>query len=163
MSEGNVPVVKLARSIEALCELMVELIGLVIVYVIFEFVGKSLISNFQSDMLLSLVVLPAIYVLRDLHTIFAPFFVKIVLHEDTITVESGILTRRLDCLNLQTVENIELITTLLGRFIGYSTLTIYAYGSWVQLPNVKSPEEVKAKIEASITKRSNKDAAKLPA
>lgn len=73
MLEGNVPVVKLARSIEALFELMFELIGLVIVYVIFEFVGKLLIGiEFKSDMLLSLVVLPAIYVLRDLHTIFAP-------------------------------------------------------------------------------------------
>ncbi len=155
-SEIMIPVVKFVRSFEALLEIMAKLLGLVIVYVIFEFVGKLLMEGaFRSDTLLSLVVLPAIYVLKDSHRILEPYFLKIVLSDDSVTVESGILTKSLDCLNLKTVENVELITTPLGRIFEYATLNVYAYGSWVEIPHVKHPLPVKEKIEAVISKRSN--------
>lgn len=151
MFEENIPVVKMARSIEILLELIAEIFGLLAAYYIFEFVGKLIIgSNFRSDMLLSIVVLPAIYILRGFYAVFSPYFVTIKLHEYTITVETGILTKRIDSLKLKTVENIELITTPLGRLVGYSTLSLYACGSAIHLPNVKSPFLVKEKINEAI-------------
>jgi uncharacterized membrane protein YdbT with pleckstrin-like domain len=157
----QVSIVKVARSIEAFFELIAKLLGLVIVYLIFEFVGNQLMpGEFRSDTLLSLVVLPAIYVLKDVYQILEPFFVTIQLSDEQVSVESGILTRRLDCLQLTTVENVELITTPVGRLCGYSTLCVYAYGSWVEIPFVESPLPIKARIEAGITKRSSKDAQK---
>lgn len=154
MSEEKIPVVKFVRSIEAFFELMAKLSGLVVVYAIFEFVGKLLMGGeFRSDTLLSLVVLPAIYVLKDSHKILEPYFVNILLSDEKVTVESGILTKRLDCLNLKNVENVELITTLLGRLRGYSTLYLYAYGSWVEIPFVKSPLPIKERIESGLKRR----------
>lgn len=154
MPEEKISVVRGPRSFEAFLELMAKLLGLVVVYAIFEFVGKSLMGEeFRSDTLLSLVVLPAIYVLKDSHRILEPYFVKILLSDEKVSVESGILTKRLDCLNLQNVENVELITTLVGRLCGYSTLYVYAYGSWVEIPFVESPLPIKERIEAGLTRR----------
>lgn len=154
MQEEEISVIKGPRSIEAFFELVAKLLGLVVVYAIFEFVGKSLMGEaFRSDTLLSLVVLPAIYVLKDSHRILEPYFVKILLSDEKVTVESGILTKRLDCLSLQNVENVELITTLLGRLCGYSTLYVYAYGSWVVIPFVESPLPIKERIEAGLSKK----------
>ena len=147
-SEEEISVVRLPRSFEAFLEIVAKLLGLVIVYLIFECVGNILMGDeFRSDTLLSLVVLPAIYILKDLHIILEPYFIKIQLNDEQVTVESGILTKRLDCLNLKTVENVELITTPLGRLCGYSSLNVYAYGSWVEIPFVKSPLPIKEKIE----------------
>lgn len=77
MFQENIPVAKLLPSFEALLEVLVKLFGLAIVYIIFEAVGKWLMGDdFRADMLLSVVVLPAIYVLKDSYTIFEPYFVK---------------------------------------------------------------------------------------
>jgi hypothetical protein len=69
-----------------------------------------------------------------------------------IEVESrtGILTQRLDKLNLKTVENIEVVTILGGRLFKYSTIYLYAHGSWVCLPFLKNPNQIKLKIEAKL-------------
>lgn len=154
--EEVVPVERLWCSIEAILELAVKLLGLVVVYLVFEFIGKLITGGeFKPDTLLSLVVLPAIYILKELHVVLEPFFVNIILSDDQVTVESGILTRRLDCLNLKNVENVEMITTPFGRLFDYSTLVVYAYGSWVKIPHIKSPLPVKKRIEESIVKQSD--------
>ena len=153
MFKEYIPVARFTPSFEALLEVLAKLLGLAVVYIIFEAVGKWLMGeDFRSDTLLSLVVLPAIYVLKDSYTIFEPYFVKIHLSEENVTVETGILTKNLDSLNLKTVENIEIITSPLGRIKGYSTLHVFSYGSWVELPHVKSPAVVKERIESSITR-----------
>ncbi|MDH5394428.1 MAG: PH domain-containing protein [Gammaproteobacteria bacterium] len=151
MAKKTIAVARLAPALEALLEVVIKIFGLAVIYVIFEAVGKWLIGEgFRTDTLLSLVVLPSIYVLKDSYTIFEPFFVKIYLGEENVTVETGILTKNLDSLNLQTVENVEIITSPLGRLRGYSTLHVYSYGSWVELPHVKSPLLVKDIIESAI-------------
>ena len=135
----KVEVVKLARCFEAACEILCRLLGLVIVYVMFELIGTEVVgTHFQKDTLLSLVVLPAIYVLKDLHTIFEPYFVKVWMNKESVKVQSGILTQRIDNLILKNVENVELTKSPIGRLCGYTTLCLYAYGSWVELPFVKS-------------------------
>ncbi|NMV23400.1 PH domain-containing protein, partial [Vibrio parahaemolyticus] len=77
-----------------------------------------------------------IYVLKDLHTIIEPFFVKVWMNEESVKVQSGILTQRIDNLILKNVENVELTKSPIGRVFGYTTLCLYAYGSWVELPFV---------------------------
>ncbi|KON51684.1 hypothetical protein ACX11_21500 [Vibrio parahaemolyticus] len=135
----EVEVVKVARCFEAMGEILCRLLGLVLVYVMFEFIGTKVVgASFQKDTLLSLVVLPAIYVLKDLHTIIEPFFVKVWMNEESVKVQSGILTQRIDNLILKNVENVELTKSPIGRVFGYTTLCLYAYGSWVELPFVKS-------------------------
>jgi len=152
MFNKYISVARFAPSFEALVEILAKIFGLAIVYIIFEAVGKWLMGeDFRSDTLLSLVVLPSIYVLKDSYTIFEPYFVRIHLCDENVTVETGILTKNLDSLNLKTVENVEIITSPLGRIRGYSTLHVFTYGSWVELPHVKSPLVVKEIIEAGIT------------
>lgn len=153
MFKENIQVAKIYPSFEALIVLAAKMAGLVIVYLIFEVVGKWLIGDdFNTETLLSLVILPTIYVLKDSYTILEPYFVKINLCQESVTVETGILTKNLDCLNLKTVENIEIITSPLGRLGKYSTLHVFSYGSWVELPHVKSAVAVKERIESGLKK-----------
>ena len=144
-------VVKFFPSVESFLEIIIKLFGVCVVYILFKFVGDQLLGDqFRPDTLLSLVVLPAIYILKDSYLMFEPYFVRVSLSDKTVTVESGILTKRLDCLNLKTVENVEMIRTVLGRLLGYGTLNVYAYGSWVEIPYVENVSIIKSKIESSI-------------
>ncbi|UJF21504.1 PH domain-containing protein [Shewanella sp. OMA3-2] len=67
-----------------------------------------------------------------------------------VEARTGVLTHRLDKLNLKTVENIEVISTLGGRIFGYSSIYLYAYGSWVHLPFITNCDQVKASLEGKI-------------
>ena len=136
---------------EVIGEILFKILGLYIVYLIFDFIGKWIeVGDVTSNTLLSIVVLPAIYVLKDAYAIFTPFTVTISLSDNDITVEQGIYTKRLDCLKLDTVENVELITTALGRYKSYGTLDLYSYVSTIQIPNVKDYLNIKDDIESRI-------------
>ena len=153
-SKAALIVAKVIPAIEALFELAARLLGLMIVYIIFNKIGAYLTDDdFKPDILLSLVVLPAIYILKDLNFVLQPFFVKVWLADNDVTVDSGVLTKRLDCLNLANVENIELVTTFGGRFFNYATLHVYAFGSCVSLPHVINPLVIKSQIENAINER----------
>lgn len=159
--EVQLPKIEIAkgwRSIEAFFEIIARIVGLIIVYAIFEFIGKKLIGDdFQKDILLSLVVLPAIYVLKDSYKILEAFFVKIEAADNSVTVTAGILTVRKDQLGFKSVENIEQVTTIIGRIVGYSTIYLYAYGSWVKIPFVKNADALKDWLDKRITKQSSTD------
>jgi len=138
-------------SAEVIVEILLKILGLCVVYFIFEFIGQWLIGdNFTSDLLLSVVVLPAIYIFHDIYQIITPFTVTATLSDDEITVKQGIYTEHLDCLKLNTVENVELITTALGRYKNYGTLDLYTYGSSIRIPNVKDYLNIKDDIESRI-------------
>lgn len=146
MTEWNI--VRFPCAIEITINLLIQIFGLCFVYWIFKEMGIRLIGDhFSPDMLLSLVVLPAIYILRDSHIILDPFFVSVFLNEKVVTVKRGILTRSEDSLNLRNVENIEVIIPFFGRFMNYGYLNVYAYGSWVEIPYVKDVPKLKAYIE----------------
>ena len=98
-------------------------------------------------MLLSLVVLPSILVLKSSGKIIEPYFVKVFLNNETLSVKQGILTTYEDSLSLKTVENIEVTTTLLGKWLNYATIRVFAYGAWVTIPNIKNASSVKESIE----------------
>jgi hypothetical protein len=145
------PTSKVRRSAEAFLEIGFKLTGVYITYLAFNFCGELLFEGeFNSDTLFSLLMLPALYVLKTAHVIVSPYFVKVRMSETEVESRTGILTRRLDKLNLKTVENIEVVTTLGGRLFKYSTIYLYAHGSWVRLPFLKNPNQIKLKIEAKL-------------
>jgi len=140
-------------ALEAVADILLQLIGLSLMYFIFNEIGKNLIGNdFSPDMLLSLVVLPAILVLKSCGKIFEPYFVEVFLDNETLSVKQGILTTFEDSLSLKTVENIEVTTTLLGKLRNYATIRVFAYGAWVTIPNVKNAQNIKLRIEDIVKK-----------
>jgi hypothetical protein len=142
---------KVIRSVEAFLEIGFKLVGVYITYLAFNFCGEFLFEgNFNSDTLFSLLMLPALYVLKTAHVIVSPYFVQVKMSGIEVESRTGILTQRLDKLNLKTVENIEVVTTLGGRLFKYSTIYLYAHGSWVCLPFLKNPNQIKLKIEAKL-------------
>jgi len=144
-------VAKYCPAIEAAFRLVIEMLGLLVVFLVFREIGEWVTEDkFSPDILLSLVVLPAIYLLKDLPEILEPLFVKVNFSKEEIEVESGILTRSKDCLTLKNIENIEVVTTPLGRYFNYGTLNLYAYGSWVQLPNILDYKNLQDSIKESI-------------
>jgi len=147
------PTSKITRSAEAFLEIGFKLAGVYITYLAFNFFGEFLFDNdFNSDTLFSLLMLPALYVLKTSYVIISPYFVQVRMTETEVESRIGILTQRLDKLNLKTVENIEIVTTLGGRLFKYSTIFLYANGSWVQLPFLKNPNQIKLNIEAKLEK-----------
>ena len=153
----KIEVRKLPCAIEEVVDIVVKLIGLAIVYQIFTIIGEYVIGeDYSKDLLLSMVVLPAIYVLKQTSEILQPYFVKVDLKEDVLSVKQGIITTFEDSLILDTVENVETVTTLLGKFMGYSTIRIYAYGSWVIVPNVHNPKDLKARLDVIIKSKKAK-------
>jgi len=142
---------KLIRSIESSFEIIFRLCGLFVVYYIFNFIGKNFLDQgFNPEILLSLVVLPAIYILKDLYIVIEPFFVEVSITETNINVKSGILTKKEDTISFKNIENIEIITTLGGRIFDYATLTVFAFGSWVEIPFVKDVMELEKTIKKKI-------------
>lgn len=83
--------------------------------------------------------------------IFEPITIRAFLPDNDVTVRSGLLTRKSDTLKIDTLENVELVKTPLGRVCslfgkGYGTLNLYAYGGTVVMPHLKNPEEVRFRI-----------------
>ena len=145
-------------ALEEGLSLIIELLGLIVVFMLFREIGEWITDdNFSPDILLSLVVLPAIYLFKDVSEIIEPIFVKVQLSKDEVIVETGIFTRSKDCLKLKNIENIEVVTTLMGRWFNYGTLNLYAYGSWVQIPNIADYQKHQEDIQNHIQKN-NKNA-----
>lgn len=143
-----IKVAKLPCAVEEVIDILIQLSGLAIVYWLFTEIGKWLIgTSFSADILLSMVVLPAILVLKQSSEILQPYFVKVSLEGDKLSVTQGILTTFEDSLTLNNVENVETVTTLIGKYLNYATIRIYAFGSWVVIPNVKNSHELKEKLE----------------
>lgn len=140
-------------ALEGGLSLIIELLGLIVVFMLFREIGEWITDdNFSPDILLSLVVLPAIYLFKDVSEMIEPFFVRVQLNQDEVIVETGIFTRSKDCLKLKNIENVEVVTTLLGRWFNYGTLNLYAYGSWVQIPNITDYQKHQDDIEKHIQK-----------
>jgi hypothetical protein len=148
---NEIPTSKWIRSIEATLELLFKLLGIYIVYFAINWLGTDLVgSDFRQDTLLSLLLLPAIYVLRDLLIIFEPFFVVIKKSTTQVTVKSGITPRVIDTLNLASVDNIEIVKTPLGYCFNYASIRLYGLGGTVDMPYVRNAEEISKAINISV-------------
>ncbi len=156
-NETIIETVKLPRTIEASLEIIIKLIGL---YLVYKF-GIVIMDDADSNnTLFSILLLPALLVLKNAHVIVEPFTIKASMTEYSVTVTSGFLTRKTDKLSIDTLENIELVKTPLGQFKSplwgnYGTLNLYAYGGTVVMPYLKSPENVQKEIEIIMQEKFN--------
>ncbi|MGI2104858.1 PH domain-containing protein [Shewanella frigidimarina] len=142
---------KVWRSAEAFIEIILKLVGVYLTYLIFNKLGQGLLdADFSSETLFSLLMLPSLYILKSADTVISPWFVMVNISDTEVEARTGVLTQRLDKLNLKNVENIEIISTLGGRIFGYSSIYLYAYGSWVLLPFITNCDQVKASLESKI-------------
>jgi membrane protein YdbS with pleckstrin-like domain len=150
---------KLARAIEAMLEIIARILGLTIVYWLFELIGTRVIGDtFAPSMLLSLVVLPAIYVLKDAYKICEPFTVSVTKTDSDISVKMGCFTQKIDRLLIKNIDNIELTRTPLGRLCGYKTLYLYSAGGYLALPFLKDSHADKIESEIDLALKVNKGA-----
>lgn len=136
------------RAFEASIETISKLLAIYMVYLVFNWLVENLLGkNLAEDTLLSLLLLPALYVLRDTDNIVDPFTVRVTLFSDKISVIRGISPRVNDTLEYQNVENIEIIKPILGWLCGYATVRLYSPGGHVEIPYVYKAEKVVSIVE----------------
>ena len=134
---------KFPRMTEAFLELVAKLFGIYMVYLGFNcFVSAALGQNLASDTLLSILLLPALYILKDINTVIDPLTVSVELCSDRVSVTRGLNPKVKDTLEFKNVENTEIITTLMGRFCGYSTIRLYSPGGLVEIPHAYEAENI---------------------
>jgi len=129
---------KLPRLLEAFVEVVAKLVGVYLVYLGFNWLAEDVFgATLSQDTLQSLLLLPALYVLKDApHIVIEPLTVKVEQHSDKMSVVRGITPRVRDTLEFKSVENTEIITTPLGWVLNYATVRLYSPGGHVEIPNV---------------------------
>lgn len=131
------------RFFEAFVETAVKLVAIYVVYLGFNwFVLNILDKNVADETLMSLLLLPALYILKDLDVVIDPLTVKIEKHRDRISVVRGLVPRVRDTLEFKSVENIEIITSVLGSIFNFSTVILYSPGGNVEIPYVFKADKV---------------------
>lgn len=151
---NKVQTVWFARSIEAALEIAAKLFGVYLVYRIFNFIGHKVLGDeFSQDTLLSLLLLPTLYVLTELPSILEPFVVVVKKSENRVSVTSGIVPRIADTLDLESVDNIEIIKTPFGFVFNYASIRLFGLGGSVEMPFVKDAEQVSKTIHMGRTIR----------
>ena len=139
---------KVVRSVEAFLEVVGRILGMLIVYLAFKHLLVCFGASVESqDLLVSMLLLPSLYILKDLYKVIEPATVRIEFHAKKITVLRGFSPRVKDTLEFKNSENIEVITTILGRFFDYGTVVVYSPGGNVEIPFVFKPDEVVEEIE----------------
>lgn len=134
---------RIIRFIEALVETVVKLWAVYFVYLGFNwFVLNVLDKNVADDTLMSLLLLPALYILKDLDVVIDPLTIKIEKDRDRISVVRGLTPRVRDTLEFKSVENIEVITTVFGSIFNFSTVVLYSPGGNVEIPYVYRANKV---------------------
>ena len=138
---------KYPRLFEAIFELVAKLVGSYCVYILFNwFINTVLDKDVKDDTLLSLLLLPALYVLKDIYLVIDPMTVTVEMHRDKISVTRGFFPQIIDTLEFKNVENTEVITTLLGRLCDYSTIRLYSPGGLVEMPHVYAAKTILERI-----------------
>jgi hypothetical protein len=139
-----------SRSIEAIFEIAARLLGIFIVYRGFDFILRLFEASSGSlDLLISMLLLPALYILKDSFSAIEPFTVKAEFYDDRISVSRGLAPRVRDTLEFRNSENIEVITSVLGYFLDYATIRLYSPGGYVEIPYVFQPECVVSKVKTA--------------
>ena len=128
---------KLNRCVEAVFEVLARLFGIILVYV---FLNTVLIFfgllDSENDLMVSLLILPVLYILKDSYKVVEPFTISASLHETEVTVTRGLITKVTDTLELPTIDNIEITKTILGRVYNHASIRLIAPGGWVEIPHL---------------------------
>lgn len=144
---GYLRTAKLNRCIEAVFEVLARVLGIILVYV---FLNAVLIFfgllDEQNDLMVSLLILPVLYILKDSYKVIEPFTVIASLHEKEVTVTRGLVTKVTDTLELPTVDNIEITRTIFGRVFNHASIRLIAPGGWVEIPHLYDFENFVAHV-----------------
>lgn len=140
------------RAVEAFLEIVVRILGLILVFCIFKAIGKYFVEDFSEDILLSVVILPSIYVLKDIFTVIEPYTVRVKSDDLYFEVQRGFATQKKDRLLLRNIDNVEVTRTLLGRHFQFCTINLYSAGGFLQIPFVKDgcANQLIARVEKEI-------------
>jgi len=149
-SEYNVLEVNENQFYEALLLFSLQIIGVFLTAWFVNFLGHIFITNFDSSFLFGVLILPLLAILKEFPEVFSVLFLKVGLSKQSIVVKRGFHFEGLDKLDLDTIENIEIVTTPLGNKLGYGTLDIYSYGSNIRVPYINEPYKTKRTIEGYV-------------
>ncbi|CAM2865234.1 PH domain-containing protein [Moritella viscosa] len=149
-SEYQILEVNEKQFYEALVLFTLQIIGVFLTAWFVNFLGHIFIINFDSSFLFGVLVLPLLAILKEFPEVFSVLFIKVGLSNQSIAVKTGFHFESLDKLDLDTIENIEIVTTPLGNKLGYGTLDIYSYGSSIRVPYINEPYKTKNIIEAYV-------------
>ena len=128
---------RLTRCFEAFLEIVFRLLGITLVYLVLNhsFIYLDLVNS-ENEMMLSLLILPILYILKESYKIIEPLTVTVRFSDDQISVSRGFLVKVIDTLEFKTVDNIETIETVVGKVCGYATIKLYAPGGGVEIPHL---------------------------
>jgi len=140
---------------EACVIFILKILGVFLTAWIVNILGHIFINNFDSSFLFGVLVIPLLATLKEFPEVFSVIFVKVGLSTKSIVVKTGFHFEGLDKFDLDTIENIEIITTPLGNKLGYGTLDIYSYGSSIRVPFINEPYKTKNTIESYVKEIKN--------
>ena len=156
MSTDVLITAKKVRCLEAIFEIVFRLVGISLVYYLLNkiLIFLGLLGS-ASELMVSLLILPVLYILKDAYKIIEPFTVKVWMTHEDITVSRGLVTKIEDTLEFKTVENLEVIESLLGKVFGYATIKLYSPGGGVEIPFVYDSSVVLSDLKNKRKKLAN--------
>jgi len=143
MVEAITEIIIQISAICFLCKMMIFVAGL-------EIVKHALdIDSFSgSDYVFSIAILPCFEVLKKWDSIFTPWFVNVKLNESHIRYEQSFISKFIDHLGYDDIDNVEIHYSPLGRLgfklFGlekYASITLISHGGHITLPFIKTPEK----------------------
>lgn len=150
MASIKIKTVKLARSFEASIEIFMNLAWVLLVYLIFKWLTEHIIEGDINDILISMLLLPSLYIIKDSSKVITPWFVSVSIRDNSVSSITGVAPQIDDTLSLGKVDNIEVQVTPLGKVFNYGTIKLYSAGGAIEIPYVKDYLIVKEKIEERI-------------
>lgn len=134
--------------VENILHFGVRLFWLVLAFLGFDALGgylakEHIILNgvFNSDLLYSIFLIPALYELKNsFHGFFESCFVVASKNQDSITVKRGWVAKNYDKLFIKEINNAEVYKTFIGAWFGYFQLVLYAVGGVISIPYIKDDE-----------------------
>ena len=144
---------KHSRAFEAAISVGARLSGIIGVYIGFNslLVEFGFISG-DSDLMISLLILPILYILKDSYTFFEPYTVSAFYNDDKVSVTRGFFTKVTDTLDFVNVENTEIIQSLIGKHYKFATIKMYSPGGGVEVPFLFEYEKLLEYIESTKSK-----------
>ncbi len=96
---------------------------------------------FNSDLLYSIFLIPALYALKNsFHGFFESCFVVASKNQSSITVRRGWIAKSYDKLFTKEINNAEVYKTFWGACFGYFQIVLYAVGGVISIPYIKDDE-----------------------
>jgi len=106
----------------------------------------SWIFGADQGIVYGVVILPLVAVLKTAYLDFEPLFIQAAYSQNSIIVRRGTAAESIERFDLRTIENIELKLTPIGKLRNSGSLNIFGYGGQIQIPYVRDPLDVQAKL-----------------